>query len=229
LPVLAKAKNMNKTELIIGKRHLRRLEVLVDVTFALLLWDIMTTLPQPTQQEWESSSLGEFLSANTDLGLILIGVIIVLSYWARNNASTGNLKATNGTHASLSIMQLIFLLLYAYCVGMGVQFDGDPLSLALQSVTLFLAGVFGLAAFTYAARNGRLLAKHATEKSVSGQLVLGLGEPLTALITLPLAFVSMFAWELGWLIYIPLAWFLGRKSAALRRSFKIEASDDESV
>jgi hypothetical protein len=214
---------MDKTELILGKRYLRRLEVLVDATFALLLWDIATTLPQPSQQEWETSTVLEFLNDNADLGLVLIGVVIVLSYWARNNALCGNLKATNSIHAGLSILQLVCLLLYAYSVGLGVQFDGDLLSLALQSTTLFLAGAFGLAALAYASRNRRLLADHATEKNVNGLLVGALAEPITALITLPLAFVSMMAWELGWLLVIPLAWFLGRKSEALRRSFKVDS------
>jgi hypothetical protein len=215
---------MQPMELELGKRHLRRLEVLIDVTFALLIWDIVTTLPQPTMREWESSSLGQFLSDNADLSLIIIGVVIVISYWARNNDHCGNLKATNGTHAALSILQLITLLLYVYTVSLGVHFDGDTLSLALQSITLLLAGIFGFAALAYAARSGRLLADYTTEEQVNGLLVRALAEPLTALITLPLASVSMLAWELGWLVYIPLAWLLGRHSKRLGRTLKVEAS-----
>jgi hypothetical protein len=60
-------------------------------------------------------------------------------------------------------------------------------------------------------------------------LVRSLAEPLTALITLPLAFVGSTFWELGWLLYIPLAWYLGRKGRLLRAKFHVRVGDDVEV
>lgn len=211
-----------------GRRHLRRLEVLVDVVFALLIWDIVSTLPHPDGAELSVSGMAQFLEGHLDLTIVLIGVVIVLNYWAQNNALCGDLEATNSTHATLSIMQLFCLLFYAYAAGLGMQFDGDPLALAMQSFTLLLAGIFGLAAWAYAVRDGRLLADYATPEDVNALLIRSLAEPLTALITLPVAFVSAGWWELSWLIYIPLAWFLRRRSAVLKKAFKISDHGTES-
>jgi uncharacterized membrane protein len=204
-----------------GRRYLRRLEVLVDVVFALLIWEIVSNLPHPDGMQLSLASLGQFLEGNLDLVMVIIGVVIVINYWAQNNALCGELEATNGTHATLSIMQLFCLLFYVYAVSLGMQFDGDALALAMQSFMLLLAGLVGLVAWAYAVRDGRLLADYTTTEDVNALLIRSLAEPMTALITLPVAFVSAGWWELAWLIYIPLAWLLRRRSEALQRVFKV--------
>jgi uncharacterized membrane protein len=212
-----------------GARHLRRLEMLIDVVFALLIWDIVSSLPLPEGTDLSLAGLGEFLGGNLDLGIVLIGMVIVLNYWAQNNAHSGELRATNSTHALLSILQLFFLLFYTYAAALGMQFEGDEMALALQSLTLLLAGLLGFAAWAYAIREGRLLADYAREEEVTALLVRSLAEPLTALITLPLAFVGSTFWELGWLLYIPLAWYLGRKGRLLQAKFHVRVGDDVEV
>jgi uncharacterized membrane protein len=216
---------MDKVEQQRGARHLRRLEMLIDVVFALLIWDIVSTLPLPEGTDLNFAGLGEFLGGNLDLSIVLIGMVIVLNYWAQNNAHSGELRATNSTHALLSILQLFFLLFYTYAAALGMQFEGDEMALALQSLTLLLAGLLGFAAWAYAIREGRLLADYAKQEEVTALLVRSLAEPLTALITLPLAFVSATIWELAWLLYIPLAWYLGRKDRMLRSQFRIKRTD----
>ncbi len=216
---------MDDIQKLRGSRHLRRLEMLIDVVFALLIWDIVSTLPMPDGTDLSFAGLGDFLGGNLDLGIVLIGMVIVLNYWAQNNAHSGELVATDSTHAMLSILQLFFLLFYTYAAGLGMQFEGDEMALALQSFTLLIAGLLGFAAWAYAIRNGRLLADYTKQEEVTALLVRSLAEPLTALITLPLAFVSATIWELAWLLYIPLAWYLGRKDRMLRAKFHIEKTD----
>jgi uncharacterized membrane protein len=216
---------MDNIQRLRGSRHLRRLEMLIDVVFALLIWDIVSSLPVPEGSDLDLAGLGDFFGGNLDLGVVLIGIVIVLNYWAQNNAHSGELDATDSTHALLSILQLFFLLFYTYAAALGMQFEGDETALALQSLTLLLAGILGLVAWAYAIRDGRLLADYATEDQVSALLVRSLAEPLTALITLPLAFVSATMWELAWLLYIPLAWYLGRKDRTLRAKFRIGKTD----
>ncbi len=216
---------MDDIQRLRGSRHLRRLEMLIDVVFALLIWDIVSSLPLPEGSDLDLIGLGDYLGGNLDLSIVLIGMVIVLNYWAQNNAHSGELEATNGTHAVLSILQLFFLLFYTYAAALGMKFEGDETALALQSLTLLLAGILGLVAWAYAIRNGRLLADYAKEDEVAALLVRSLAEPLTALITLPLAFVSATMWELAWLLYFPLAWYLGRKDRMLRAKFRIGEAD----
>ena len=128
-----------------GARHLRRLEMLTDVVFALLIWDIVSTLPLPEGGDLSFAGLGEFLGGNLDLGIVLIGMVIVLNYWAQNNAHSGELAATDSTHALLSILQLFFLLFYTYAAALGMQFEGDEMALALQSfMPVFWGSLHGL-------------------------------------------------------------------------------------
>ncbi len=216
---------MENIQRLRGSRHLRRLEMLIDVVFALLIWDIVSTLPLPDGRDLDVAGLGDFIVGNLDFGVVLIGIVIVLNYWAQNNAHSGELEATDSTHALLSILQLFFLLFYTYAAALGMQFEGDETALALQSLTLLIAGVLAFAAWAYAIRDGRLLADYASEDQVAALLVRSLAEPITALITLPLAFVSATVWELAWLLYIPLAWYLGRKDRMLREKFRIAKSD----
>jgi uncharacterized membrane protein len=216
---------MDNIQRVRGSRHLRRLEMLIDVVFALLIWDIVSTLPLPDGGDLNLTGLGDFLGGNLDLSIVLIGMVIVLNYWAQNTAHSGELEATDSTHALLSVLQLFFLLFYTYAAALGMQFEGDDTALALQSLTLLIAGVLGFAAWAYAIRDGRLLADYAKEDEVAALLVRSLAEPITALITLPLAFVSATAWELAWLLYIPLAWYLGRKDRLLREKFRIGRDD----
>ncbi len=137
---------MENIQRLRGSRHLRRLEMLIDVVFALLIWDIVSTLPIPGGSDLDVAGLGEFIGGNLDFGVVLIGIVIVLNYWAQNNAHSGELEATDSTHALLSILQLFFLLFYTYAAALGMQFEGDETALALQSFTLLIAGVLpGLA------------------------------------------------------------------------------------
>ena len=138
-------------ELQRGQRHLRRLEVLTDVVYGLLIWAIVTALPEPPE-EGSELSLDYLLDTQIDVVSIIVGMVIVLNYWAQNNALTGNLRATNTLHASLSILQLVCLLLYVYAIGLSAAFPGDTGGLALQSLLLVLAGAFGVAAWVYATR-----------------------------------------------------------------------------
>jgi hypothetical protein len=53
-----------------------------------------------------------------------------------------------------------------------------------------------------------------TQEEKVGVQVEAFTEPLTALITIPLAYVGELAWNLGWLAYFPLAVLLRRRGRA---------------
>jgi hypothetical protein len=102
------------------------------------------------------------------------------------------------------------VLFYLYAVGLGTDFVNDPKVLALQSTGAAFIGIFAALGWRYASRDRRLLNDTIDDKGVKALHLRVLAEPLTALLTLPLAFVSAISWELGWLAYPLLAYLLNR-------------------
>ena len=200
------------------QRQLSRLETLLDVMFALMLWRIVTPLPLPEPTErWSLGYLWDFEVANSDFFLSAgIGVIIIVIYWAQSNALLGNLARSDAKHAATAIAQIVFLMLYGYSIRLSELLPGIPGPYILQSLTLAGVGFSGVLGWNYAMKNRRLLSEAISDQ---GALDLRLGvlpEPVTALLTIPFAFLGGWAWNLSWLLYIPVAALLRRR----RRSGK---------
>jgi uncharacterized membrane protein len=93
------------------ERSLGRLETLVDSVFALVL--VLFVLDFPRPDSLSTMDLGEFLAVQVQTILqTAIGLVVVLTYWIQSNSLCGNLKATDNKHASITIVQVFFVLLY---------------------------------------------------------------------------------------------------------------------
>ncbi len=204
----------DKAELIRGTRQLRRLEMLMDVVYALVIWRLFMLMPRPEKiGEWRS--LYSFLWSNAELYVIAgLGLVIVIIYWIQNNALFGYLDRTDGRHTATSIVQLFFLLLFLYSIRLGLDFPGESHARALESVTVALLGIASIAGWRYAMKNSRLLSPDVSNQKagqISDQI---LAEPIAAGITLPCAFLGPIIWELAWLSYIPVSYWLRRRRQA---------------
>jgi uncharacterized membrane protein len=156
--------------------------------------------------------LGSFIAFRVDsLIVAMLGIIVVLVYWFQSNLLLGNLKRTDGKHAALSLLQVFLVLAYLLAVSLGIDVGTEPLVLAVQSITAALVGFAAAAAWWYASYNRRLLTPEIDHDEVAALQLRVLAEPLTAVLTLALAFVSATAWEIGWLAY-PLIAALLRKA-----------------
>jgi hypothetical protein len=82
--------------------------------------------------------------------------------------------------------------------------------LALQSVAAALIGLMAAIGWWYASNKRRLLDGLIEDAEVDALRLRVLAEPMTALLTIPLAFVSATYWELGWLSYPLFALLLKR-------------------
>ena len=111
-------------------RQLSRLETVIDVLFALLIFQLVIALPQPPGDA-ESLQAGVISLLDEHLGealMSVIGIILVLIYWQQSNVLFGNLARTDGRHSSLAILQMFCLLLYLYLTRMEIAFAEDPWS-----------------------------------------------------------------------------------------------------
>ena len=112
---VTKSKPRTVAELGRDAKQLKRLERLIDVIFAILIWSIFQNLPIPSAEEFARLSNVEiFNEYKNSFIMIFIGMFLIITYWGQNNRTFGNLVRTDSTHSVLSFMQLIFLLLYIY-------------------------------------------------------------------------------------------------------------------
>lgn len=204
-------KREDKAELIRGTRQLRRLEMLMDVVYALVIWRLFMLMPRPEKiGEWRS--LSSFLSSNVELFVIAgFALIIVIIYWVQNNALFGYLDRTDNRHTAISIVQIFFLLLFLYSIRLGLDFPGESHARALESVTAALVGIASIAGWRYAMKNRRLLSPEATDLRAGQISDQNLAEPIAAGITLPCAFLGPIVWEIAWLSYLPVSYWLRRR------------------
>ncbi len=149
-----------------GKKYLRRLEVFLDVVFALLFFEMLQYLPQSEGMEWVGKPLGilqPFVDKPTEFLRIIIGIGLTLLYWNFTNKLLGPLIRTDYKHAILTLLQMVFVCFFVYFAIIDPALAGGPSSPALQSVMLSIAGFIGVLGWFYA-RKHKLVDDTITEK-----------------------------------------------------------------
>ncbi len=194
------ARSRMSADLSPAKRHLRRLETLIDSVYAVVIVLLVTQLPNPLDAKGEYESIRQFFFEHGEelIGPV-VGLVFLISYWMQNNALYGYLVATDRKHASLAIAQLLFVLIYLYSADLHLAFPESRVVLAIQSGTLVLIGAAALWGFNYAVSSGRLLRDGVSQAELRSARMMILPEPLAALFTLPFAALGGTIWNLAWL------------------------------
>ncbi len=191
--------------------QLQRLARMVDVVYAIIIWRAFTLLPRPTAEQLSWEHIGAFLSANIGgFLLVFIGIVVTIIYWIQNNVLFGNLQSTNSRHTILSILQLFLLLVFLVSLRLGIDLGASTGTRALESIAAALVGIAGGWGWSYAIKNHRLLLPEVTEQYAYRLRDRILAEPITAIITIPLAFVGPILWEISWLSYPLVVWLVRR-------------------
>lgn len=182
--------------------QLTRLERLMDVVFAIVIWRLFMLLPRPEENaaKWDSV-LAMLQDEWFSFLFVLLATVIVIIYWLQNNSLLGNLKKTNGVHTTISIFQLVFVLLFLYAITSGVILGSGADSRLFESITAMMIGVMGWLGWYYALHKADLLDPELSKQEAEHILQKNLAEPITAAITLPFALVGPVAWELSWFLY----------------------------
>lgn len=208
-----------KAQLERGIGILSSLKVVVNVLYALLIFQAFLILPRPDDPDLEYFSLSQIYSDNImKLVVIVVGLILILIYWIQTNRQLGNLIRSSPVHAALAIVQMICLMLYLYFVRFDMEFDGMTLALQMESIFLALAGFIGVYNWMYARKND-LTSDQINKDEERTILFQILPEPIASLFSLPFATISPAAWSLSFLIIIPLGYFL--KKIGLNQKDKI--------
>jgi len=194
---------------------LKSLILVVNVLYALMIFQVFLILPRPDDPELQYSSLEQVYSDNLMVLLVIvIGLIMILIYWIQFHKLIGNLVRSSTVHASLAIFQMIFLMIYLYWVRFDMEFDGLTLALQMESIFLSLAGFTGALSWVYARRN-KLTSDQIDEKEEVSILYSILPEPLAALFSLPFAVYGPGIWTLSFLVIIPIGMLLNWRKKKL--------------
>lgn len=208
-----------------GTKQLLRLERIIDVVYAIVIWRIFMLIPKPAETNWAWDAIGPFLFDNIlTFILAFIAVAIIIIYWIQNNVLLGNLERTDGRHTALSILQIFFLLLFLLSIRLGIDLGGSAGTRVLESITAALVGISSTWAWTYARKNRRLISDDLSDVEARRMLDRTMAEPAAAIITIPCAFIGPWAWELAWLSLIPITQFLKRRRRRQRRELETNSS-----
>jgi len=189
-----------------GEKQLFRLGVIIDVLYALMIYKLFTLMPNPEIDGFGREELYKVLTESyLNYTVIIIGLVLVILYWGMSNLQFGNLKRTNSTHSTLSILQVFSLMLYIYFVRLDAQFEGVILLMQMQSLFLALAGFLSVGSWHYALQNN-LVSDAPTKVEKETMYIKFLPEPVVSVLTFPLAWFGPGIWTLGWLLLIPAGW-----------------------
>ncbi|MBW2408359.1 MAG: hypothetical protein JRF72_01080 [Deltaproteobacteria bacterium] len=195
--------------------QLQRLARIIDVVYAIVIWRIFMLFPSPTAEQLTWEHVGSFLGANIGVFLMaIIGIAVTIIYWLQNNLLFGNLQTTDGRHSILSILQIFFLLTFLVSLREGIELGPSTGTRALESITAALVGIAGGWGWAYAVKNHRLLLPEVTEQYALQLRDRILAEPITAIITIPCAFVGPIIWEISWFSYPLVVWLVRRRRQA---------------
>ena len=121
---LFKKANPTKAEIERGVGILNSLKIIINVLYALMIFQAFLILPRPEDSDLVYHTLPQIFSENImKLVVIVVGLILLVIYWIQINKQLGNLVRSSPTHASLAIVQMICLMLYLYFVRFDMEFD----------------------------------------------------------------------------------------------------------
>ena len=148
-----------------GALQLKRLEMLMDVVFALIIWRIFMILPRPEGESAQWESVVKMLQNNWETFLlVLLSTIIVIVFWIQNNNLLGKLKRTDTVHTSMAIFQVIFMLLLLYSIGLGIRYEGELVTKVMESTAAILVSLMAYLGWRYAMFRAKLVADDVTEE-----------------------------------------------------------------
>ena len=201
----------NKATIEREERQVNRLTRLIDVLYALMIFQLFLILPRPELDHFSGTAIKDaFVSSSGNYLVLLVGLVMIIIYWGQSNIQFGNLDRSDARHAALSIVQIFTLMVYLYFVRFDVQFDGPVFALRMESLFLSLTGFISFYSWNYAVKRGFTSSamKEEDKKDVSVKL---LPEPIVALFTLPFASFGPDIWTLAWLALIPVNLLVRRR------------------
>jgi len=193
-----------------GERQLNRIMIIIDVLYALMIFQLFLMMPRPEIDNFTANELVTVLKTSyINYLAMFVGMVLILLYWGQNHVVFGNLDRTDGTLSVIAILQTFILMLYLYFVRLDLEMGGQTLVLRMESVSLAIAGGIGVWAWHYANKR-QLFSDKLSDLEVNKTYVKLMPEPITSILTIPFAVFGPDIWTLSWLLMIPVSYILKR-------------------
>jgi len=193
-----------------GERQLNRIMIIIDVLYALMIFQLFMMMPRPEIDNFTANELVTVLRTSyINYLAMFVGMVLILLYWGQNHVVFGNLDRTDGTLSVIAILQTFILMLYLYFVRLDLEMGGQTLVLRMESVSLAIAGGIGVWAWHYANKR-QLFSDKLSDLEVNKTYVKLMPEPITSILTIPFAVFGPDIWTLSWLLMIPVSYILKR-------------------
>jgi hypothetical protein len=193
-----------------GERQLNRIMTVIDMLYALMIFQVFLIMPRPEVDNFTASELVSVLRGSYINYLVMtVGMILILLYWGQNHLIFGNLIRSDSSLSVLAILQAFFVLLYLYFIRLDIQMGGQALVLRLESLSLAIAGGIGVWAWHSANQRNLISDKVSLLERDKTYLKL-MPEPITSVLTIPFASFGPDIWTLSWLMMIPVSYILKR-------------------
>jgi uncharacterized membrane protein len=180
--------------------------------YALVLFRLFLLIPMPEHTDWHWGFFVDFFGDNAmSFVLVAIGLAVTIIYWGQNNMLLGSLHKTDPRHTALSILQVFFLLMFILALKIGIDLGPSPGTRALESAAAALVGFAAGWGWSYAIKDRRLLHADVSDEEALETRDRILAEPVTALVTIPFAFIGPWLWEAAWLTYPLMVTLLSRR------------------
>ena len=193
-----------------GERQLNRIMIIIDVLYALMIFQLFLMMPHPEIDNFTANELVTVLKTSyINYLAMFVGMVLILLYWGQNHVVFGNLDRTDGTLSVIAILQTFILMLYLYFVRLDLEMGGQTLVLRLESVSLAIAGGIGVWAWHYANKR-QLFSDKLSDLEVDKTYLKLMPEPITSILTIPFAVFGPDIWTMSWLLMIPVSYILKR-------------------
>lgn len=193
-----------------GERQLNRIMIIIDVLYALMIFQLFLMMPRPEIDNFTANELVTVLKTSyINYLAMFVGMVLILLYWGQNHVVFGNLDRTDGTLSVIAILQTFILMLYLYFVRLDLEMGGQTLVLRLESVSLAIAGGIGVWAWDYANKR-QLFSDKLSDLEVDKTYLKLMPEPITSILTFPFAVFGPDIWTMSWLLMIPVSYILKR-------------------
>jgi uncharacterized membrane protein len=197
-----------------------RMQLISDIIYAMSMLFLIFNIPLPGPEVTDSytTALFYFQDVLSEMAAGIITFVLIAVYWMKNVQHFLYYDRMTVPFAWLHILHLAFVATLPMTNKMTNVLDEISGALVLYSINICLVGVFSFFAFRYAVKK-KLTFPEMEEEELRKVQSQALIEPTVAIIAIPAALLSPFAWDAVF-ITVPLihGWLSKRKEASLEKA-----------